>query len=352
LTKPTTLRCGDTRLEFEPNRPERVPLAKSDRFGLLVGGSLAMRALFEQLRSIAPTTLSVLIHGETGTGKELVAQAIHGASRRAGGPLVVIDCAAIPTQLVESKLFGHEKGAFTGALSKHISPFVEASGGTVFLDEIGELPLDVQPKLLRALAAQRVQSVGSNSYVPIDVRVVAATHRDLPQDINRGTFRSDLFFRVAEARVEVPALRDRKEDIPALVAHLLTEAGEEKAIRRIDPLSLDRLMQHDWPGNVRELRSAVKRALAFDKGGPLDVAAGLVPSIEGGPAGGGRASSAIDGQTHAQWMNEHDRTYFAALFRESAGNISEMSRRSGLDRATVRSRVQKHRLGTALPHGR
>src|SRR5207237_1190689 len=224
-------------------------------FGPLVGTSPLMRAVFDKLKKAAPTELTCLITGETGSGKELVAQAIHMGSARANKPFVVVDCGAIPATLAESALFGHERGAFTGAVDKRISPFVEADGGTIFLDELGELPVDVQPKLLRALAEQRIKSVGSNSYRPVNVRVIAATRRDLVREVNAGTFRSDLYFRVAQLRIELPALRERTEDIPALVRKMITDLGDPTAYSRITNDSLERLMRHDWPGNVRELRN-------------------------------------------------------------------------------------------------
>ena len=227
-----------------------------------------MRGVFERLKKAAPTDLTVLVTGETGTGKELVAQAIHEASSRAHKPFVVVDCGAIPATLAESALFGHERGSFTGAVDKRISPFVEADGGTIFLDELGELPLDVQPKLLRALAEQRIKSVGSNSYRPVNVRVIAATRRDLVREVNAGTFRSDLYFRVAQLKVELPSLRQRLEDIPVLVRRMIEDLGDKDSYGRITNDSLERLMRHDWPGNVRELRNVVAVALAFTKEGP------------------------------------------------------------------------------------
>ena len=184
LTKPITVVCGDSTLEFNPSNPEEIAVPDVAEFGPLVGTGAPMRAIFEKLRKAAPTDLTVLILGETGTGKELVAQAIHQASSRANKPFVVVDCGAIPPSLAESALFGHERGSFTGAVDKRVSPFVEADGGTIFLDELGELPLDVQPKLLRALAEQRVKAVGSNNYRPVNVRVIAATRRDLVREVN------------------------------------------------------------------------------------------------------------------------------------------------------------------------
>src|SRR5215475_249133 len=233
LTKAGFIACGDTQLEFQPSNPEQVSVPDVAGFGPLVGSSPPMRAVFERLRKAAPTELTVLITGETGTGKELVAQAIHLASARTSKPFIVVDCGSIPPSLAESALFGHERGSFTGAVDKRVSPFVEADGGTIFLDELGELPIDVQPKLLRALAEQRVKSVGSNSYRPVNVRVIAATRRDLVREVNAGTFRSDLYFRVAQFRVELPPLRQRLEDIPALVRRMMADLGDKNAYNRV-----------------------------------------------------------------------------------------------------------------------
>ncbi len=252
LLKSTVLTCGESALEFSPSTPEQVDVPDVAEFGPLVGASAIMRSVFERLRKAAPTELTVLITGETGTGKELVAQAIHEASARKNKPFVVVDCSAIPSSIAESTLFGHERGSFTGAVDKRISPFVEADGGTIFLDELGELPVDVQPKLLRALAEQRVKSVGSNTYRPVNVRVLAATRRDLVREVNSSsTSEADLYFRVAQLKVELPALRERLEDIPGLVRRMCADLGEKAAYNRISSDSLERLMRHDWPGNVR-----------------------------------------------------------------------------------------------------
>jgi len=346
LQKAATIRCGDTVLEFEPRGAERVAVSKSQEFGPLVGSTPAMRALFEKLRVIAPTTLSVLVEGETGTGKELVAQALHDKSDRARKPFVVVDCSAIPPTLAESTLFGHEKGSFTGAVSKRVSPFVEAHGGTVFLDEIGELPLEVQPKLLRVLAEQRVKSLGSNSYVPVNVRVVAATRRDLLEEINQGGFRDDLYFRIAQARLTVPPLRDRTDDLGPLVRRMMELAGQPKAFKRVAAESLDRLQRHDWPGNVRELRNLVSVALAYDKGGPIDLAAHL--SERGTLAA--RSSSSPRGtrleRTYVESKNEHDRLFFTALYRATDGNLSHIAQRAQLNRETVRIYLRTLRIGS------
>jgi DNA-binding NtrC family response regulator len=353
LDKAATIRCGDTELEFQPGGAERVSVSKAETFGRLVGTTPAMRALFERLRLVAPTTVSVLIEGETGTGKELVAQAIHEASDRMKRPFVVIDCAAIPSNLAESQLFGHEKGSFTGAVSKRISPFVEAKGGTVFLDELGELPLEVQPKLLRALAEQKIKSVGSNEYTPVDVRVICATRRNLLEEINRGAFRDDLFFRIAQARITVPPLRERLDDIAPLVRHMMEDADKESAFRRISAEAIDRLMRHDWPGNVRELKNLVSLALAYDRGsGSIALADHL--TNDGGPTLQSRkpSSKPLVDRPYADSKREHDRSYFTALYQAAGGNLTEAARRARLDRETVRSHLRTHRVGGYAKDGR
>jgi len=345
LTKPVIIACGDTALEFLPTNPEQIDLSEVAEFGPLVGASAAMRGVFDRLRKAAPTELTVLILGETGTGKELVAAAIHQASARANKPFVVVDCGAIPPSLAESALFGHERGSFTGAVDKRISPFVEADGGTIFLDELGELPVDVQPKLLRALAEQRIKAVGSNTYRPFNARIIAATRRDLVREVNAGTFRSDLYFRVAQLRVELPALRERLEDVPSLVKKMMADLGDRNAYARITNDSLERLMRHDWPGNVRELRNVVSVALAFGKEGPLDLAQHLAPLVastasEFTPTRG-RTFQAAKREVLARF----EREYFTALYAECNGNVSEIGRRAAMERAHVRSYLRRHGVG-------
>jgi DNA-binding NtrC family response regulator len=349
LLKPTSILCGDTVLEFAPSTPEQVDVPDVAEFGPLVGSSAGMRAVFERLRKTAPTELTVLITGETGTGKELVAQAIHEASPRAHKPFVVVDCGAIPATLAESALFGHERGSFTGAVDKRISPFVEADGGTMFLDELGELPIDVQPKLLRALAEQRVKSVGSNAYRSVNVRVIAATRRDHVREVNDGTFRSDLFFRVAQLKVELPPLRQRLEDIPALVRRMMVDLGDKEAYDRITTDSLERLMRHDWPGNVRELRNVVAVALAFGKEGPLDLAQHLAPLVQATESTPTRGRTFQDAKRDV--LARFEREYFTALYAECSGNVSEIGRRAAMERAHVRGYLRRHGIGDSPSKG-
>jgi DNA-binding NtrC family response regulator len=343
LSEEATLACGDTRLSFSPSKPEQVPMSRAKAFGPMVGRSPQMRALFERLRILAKADLTLLVLGETGTGKELVAQAIHHASPRAHEPFVVVDCGAIPPSLAESILFGHERGAFTGAVARRLSPFVEAKAGTIFLDELGELPLETQPKLLRALAERRVKSVGASAYTTIEARVVCATRRDLLQEVNAGTFRSDLYFRVAQARIELPPLRERPEDIPALVEHMMEDMGAPDAYERVTVESIDRTQRHDWPGNVRELRNLVGLALAFDDGGPIDLGAHFASASA--QAAGPMSPASPRGRTFAQAKQELEGAYFRALYAECGGNVSEVARRADVDRKTVRECLRRHRIG-------
>ena len=343
ILRPCTIVLGDTYLEFQPSNPEQVEISEVAEFGPLVGSGPKMRGVFERLRKAGPTDLTVLILGETGCGKELVAQAIHQASTRANKPFVVVDCGAIPPSLAESALFGHERGSFTGAVDKRISPFVEADGGTIFLDELGELPLDVQPKLLRALAEQRIKAVGSNSYRPVNVRVIAATRRDLVREVNAGTFRSDLYFRVAQLRIELPSLRDRLEDIPALVRKMIGDLGDPSAYNRITNDSLERLMRHDWPGNVRELRNVIAVALAFGKEGPIDLAQHLAPLVAAQESTPTRGRTFQDAKREV--LARFEREYFTALYAECSGNVSEIGRRAAMERAHVRGYLRRHGIG-------
>ena len=303
-----------------------------------------MRSVFERLRKAAPTELTVLITGETGTGKELVAQAIHMASARAGKPFVVVDCGAIPATLAESALFGHERGSFTGAVDKRISPFVEADGGTIFLDELGELPVDVQPKLLRALAEQRIKSVGSNSYRPVNVRVIAATRRDLVREVNAGTFRSDLYFRVAQLKVELPALRQRLEDIPGLVRRMCDGPRRQD---RVQPHRQRLARAPDAPRLAGQRPRAAQRRRRCAR-------------VRQGRATRARAVPRADGQRRAESTPTRGRTfqdakrdvlarfereYFTALYAECSGNVSEIGRRAAMERAHVRGYLRRHGIG-------
>lgn len=264
LKKDQSLRIGETRLHLLLNEKEEEKIipAEEERFCGMVGRSRAMRLLYSKIKRVAPTDMTVLIHGESGTGKELVARALHDLSSRRAKPFVVINCAAISPNLVESELFGHEKGAFTGAEQRHPGAFEQASGGTLFLDEIGELSLDLQAKILRTLEYQTVRRVGGTQEVRIDVRVVTATHRNLSTLVSQGKFREDLYFRLYVVALELPSLRDRREDIPLLVATFCQQQAKPVDLA---PDVLDLLKAHEWPGNVRELRHTIARALTFSR---------------------------------------------------------------------------------------
>ena len=339
LLGPSRLRFGERRFQFTPGRSVRVETGSAEPFGPLVGNSPVMKRLFHRIKKIASTDLTTLILGETGTGKELVANAIHLESARASRPFVVVDCSAIPASIAESTLFGHEKGAFTGATDRRVSPFVDADGGTVFLDEIGELPIDLQPKLLRLLQERKVKSVGSNTYRAVNVRVIAATRRELQKDINGGGFRSDLYFRLAQVVLELPPLRERAEDIPLLIDHFARDVQMQAAGRRITPESLVRLMKHDWPGNVRELQNIIVAALALaEPEGPIDLEGGLSSAAKVG----------VGAHQTQPWdlaKSAFEKAYWTELQRVCDGNIAKMSRVSGKSRPTVREALERNGLG-------
>jgi transcriptional regulator with GAF, ATPase, and Fis domain len=255
------IQLGGTLLHVDLVGSAERALSSENRFGDLLGQSAAMRALFADLERIARSDVSLLIEGETGTGKELVAESVHRSSTRAEGPLIVLDCSSITPSLVESELFGHERGAFTGADRSRPGLFEQAHGGTLFLDELGELPKDIQPKLLRVLEKREVRRVGGQRTNPVDVRVIAATNRNLAVEVERGNFREDLYYRIAGARVVVPPLRDRKEDIALLVEHFMRLQRPAGNVTQVNEETWDMFRSHRWPGNVRELRNAVQRWL-------------------------------------------------------------------------------------------
>ncbi len=341
LTSACTLTIGKTRVAYEPLDKERVDVGFEDSFGPMVGAAAKMRHLFRMLGEIAPTDLSILINGETGCGKELVAHAVHEKSQRAQAPFVVVDCASIPGPLAESLLFGHEKGSFTGATERRSGAFQDAHKGTVFLDELGELPIELQPKLLRALSERQVKRVGAQHYEPIDVRVIAATRRDLGQSMNAGRFRSDLFFRIAQVRIEIPPLRERREDIALLVKATCRRIGRPERADEVVDLVTSTLAQHDWPGNVRELVNVTSVAASLPAG--AESIASLLPLERGGAMGDGEKVdlSTPYGEAKRQAISAFEGRYFGDLFRATNGNVSEMARRSGMERHHIRPFLKK-----------
>jgi DNA-binding NtrC family response regulator len=334
------LLVGQTRIAIEPTGKQRVDVGFSDRFGDLVGSSPKMRRVFSVLEKIANTPLSILILGETGTGKEVLAKSVHDASDRKSGPFVVLDCGSIPASLAESILFGHEKGVFTGATERKKGALAEAHGGTLFLDELGELPVELQPKLLRVLAERQVKRVGASATEPIDVRVLAATRRDLGVEMNAGRFRSDLFFRIAQVRVELPALRERLDDVSLLVGEICKRAGKPEAAPVVESWIERRLGSYDWPGNVRELVNVTQVAatLADTPDAIDDVLTLARGATEGEPQ---RPQTAF-AEAKRGAIATFERDYFGQLSRAAKGNVSEMARQSGMERHHVRAYLRKY----------
>ena len=350
-----TIKAGSVALSFEA-LGEEVPIALSgeDRFGDVLGRSPAMRELFGLLERVAQKDLTVLLEGESGTGKERLAEAIHLASPRAHKRFVVFDCAAVPSSLMESELLGHERGAFTGAEGRRIGRFEEAQGGTLFIDEIGELPLELQPKLLRALEKREVRRIGGSQVIPVDVRVIAATNRDLVREVNRNTFREDLYYRLAVVRVRVPPLREREGDVPLLVEHFVREAldGDEAAakesIASITDENWQRLMSHPWPGNVRELRNFIERTMAITGGVEAPAVLAPRPGSATSPVGPATlAGAAIDLarpfiEARQELLAHFEKGYLEGQLQRHGGNISRAARAAGLDRMHFKRLLARH----------
>ncbi|MFN8587003.1 MAG: sigma-54 dependent transcriptional regulator [Candidatus Eisenbacteria bacterium] len=330
--------------------------------GQLVGDSAPMRALRDLVVRVAPSGATVLVTGETGTGKELVARAVHALSPRSKGPFVAINCGAIPETLIESELFGHEKGAFTGALAVRAGVFEAAHGGTLLLDEIGDMPLAAQARLLRVLAEGQVMRLGSTTPRPVDVRVIAATHRDLPALVREGRFREDLYYRLAVALVAVPPLRGRRDDVPLLAHGFLSRfaAASGRPGLAFTPEAIAALRAHDWPGNVRELENLSERAVLLAQGDAIDAAAvraWMMPRPVGEPAA--QDPAAPDARaTREQWLaalperfelrgllDELERELLLRALREANGVQAEAARRLGLTRSDVAYRLRKFGLG-------
>ena len=329
----------------------------------LVGRSSAILEVFKTIGRVAARDVAVLITGESGTGKELVARAIHQASARAAGAFVAVNAAAIPRELLESELFGHEKGAFTGAIESRLGRFREASGGTLFLDEIGDMPLELQAKLLRVLQSDEVTAVGGKRAEKIDVRIVAATHRDLDQHVRDGRFREDLLYRLRVVPIEIPPLRGRPEDIPVLAEHFTARYGEELGTqaRLLSESALDQLCAYEWPGNVRELENAIKRALVLashDVLAPEDFA-----FLRGAPpppaeAGGsleelvrGEVESLLRGadprDLYPRILERAERPLLEAVLAHTGGNQLRAAALLGINRNTLRKKITE--LGIAMP---
>ncbi|MFH1532542.1 MAG: sigma 54-interacting transcriptional regulator [Pseudomonadota bacterium] len=347
LDAPCTFKAGEVPIRFEPAAELfEADETEGDHLGDMVGSSKTMRALFSLIRRVAPTDVTVLLEGETGTGKEVAARRLHELSDRRAGPFVVVDCAALPRELVESELFGHERGAFTGALEGRMGLAELAEDGTLFLDEIGELPLDVQPRLLRLLERREIRRVGGRHTRPIDVRVIAATNRDLRRDVDGGRFRKDLLFRLDVVRLVVPPLRDRIEDLEPLVERFcarLADAGwkgRRGPFAGFDAGAWERLRTWAWNGNVRELYNVVQRAAALAEGALAS--SDVLPFGEAGgeddPEPGGYSAA------RRRATDQFEREFVRELLRRNGGNLSRASREAHMDRKHLRGLVLRHGL--------
>jgi DNA-binding NtrC family response regulator len=333
------LTLGRVTVRFDSvNESNRLPVSERSELHGLRGTSVAMRSAFALMERAAATDLTVLLEGETGTGKSRAAEAIHRESARRSGPFLIVDCGAIPANLLESELFGHERGAFTGAAGTRIGAFEEASGGTIFLDEIGELPAELQPKLLRVLESKEIRRVGANAHKRVDVRVIAATNRDLRAEVNSTRFRSDLYFRLAVVRIVMPSLRQRPEDLPLLVDEILRNSGA-RAPALQDPAFVASLQRSAWPGNVRELRNYLERCLVFQD---------ALPPPDGAPATQG-ASVAIDAhvpyqEARRRAIDAFERGYVEALLGLHQGKVSQAATAADVDRVYLYKLMRRHNL--------
>ncbi len=341
----TTFELGATRIQFRrTGRPFEIGLADDERFEELVGRSIAMRELFALCARVAPSDAPVIIEGETGTGKELVARALHARSRRKDRPFVVLDCGAVPPTLIESELFGHERGAFTGAVAMRPGVFERADGGTVFLDELGELAVELQPKLLRCLETGELTRVGGDKTLRVDVRVVAATNRDLARMVAENRFRADLYYRLAVIRLAVPPLRERREDIALLAAHF---ARNVLGSRRSAPIPVEtleavfgELSTHDWPGNVRELRNVVERAAVLAD--PKVIRAGETAAAR--ELQGSIVKAVRKELTLRAARAEHEQAYLADLLRATDGDLDEAARIAQVHRKSLERLLRRYKL--------
>lgn len=356
------LEIGSSMVRLDLDAPVETQSEELDSFGQLVGRSRGMREIFSLLARLARTELSILIEGPTGTGKELAARAVHDASAHARGPLVVLDCTSIPPQLAESVLFGHERGAFTGAIDRRPGVFEAAGSGTVFIDEIGELPMELQPKLLRVLEARQVQRIGSSQPIPVSARVLSATWRDLRARVNQKEFREDLYYRLAQTRVTLPSLAERPEDIPLLVQHFLARLSPSiEAARTVSEEALRELQKKIFPGNVRELLHTVERTAMLANGPvimPSDLAFERILTGERSRAHASlssrvAATPSFDGSgedlplfkdAKRTLVDEFEREYLEQLVTRVGRNLSKASVLAGVERHHLRELLKKHGL--------
>jgi DNA-binding NtrC family response regulator len=336
----SVLQLGRTKLKVSDGDEVTLELHGETSLAGLVGRSPAMRRLMSDVQRAARSDVSVLVVGDSGTGKELVARALHDLGPRAEQPFVAVDCGAMSPSLVASELFGHERGAFTGAEQRHVGAFERAHGGTLFLDEIGELPLALQTNLLGVLERRRLRRLGGRADIAIDVRVVSATNRDVRGDVNSGAFRLDLYYRLAVVTLRVPTLRDRTQDIELLVEHFLREAGHDGAVDElISPTTMRSLTSHHWPGNVRELRNMIEATLAM--GEPPAIVADM-PSEPGDPIAPLLTLSYR--AARLQLLNQFEARYLSALLERCKGNVSRAAREAQMNRSHLLELLQRHHL--------
>jgi DNA-binding NtrC family response regulator len=322
----------------------------SDRYHLrsIVGSSAAMRKVYDQIEKVLESEITVFIAGESGTGKELVAKAIHFASLRSDGPFIDVNCAAIPEGLQESELFGHEKGAFTGALATHPGKFEQASGGTIFLDEVGEMSPSAQARLLRVLQERVLQRVGGVETIELDVRVISASNRDLTKMVEEGSFRQDLYYRLVVFPITLPPLRDRREDIPLLVEHFLEKYARDagKRVTRVEAKAMEAMATHGWPGNVRELENVIHRTLLVSSGLELTFE-DLPPGIGGdqpAAASGAPATTASASTGGTMNLEELERDAIVRAMENNKGNLSDVARQLGIGRSTLYRKLEQYGL--------
>jgi len=347
----TVIRVGRSTLQVGEGKSLDVEQSDADALAGLRGRTPRMRRLFADVDRAARADASALLVGESGTGKELVARALHERGPRAGEPFVTVDCGSLAPTLVASELFGHERGAFTGAERQHIGAFEQAAGGTIFLDEIGELPGQLQATLLGVLERRRFKRLGGRAEIAVDVRVVSATHRDLRAAVNAGTFRLDLFYRLAVVVLEIPALRERREDVPLLVAHFLRECGYAGSVESLVPTtSMIEWMAHSWPGNVRELRNVVEATVAM--GRPPAMGTSLTDATAPAAAPAPVSAPALPLATpaalapykdaRASVLNAFESTYLTDLLARTDGNVSRAAREAHIDRSHLIELLQRH----------
>jgi DNA-binding NtrC family response regulator len=332
------------RLERE-NRLLREQIQRDFGFDQLIGSGAAMRRVFETIQKVAETDLSVMIRGESGTGKELVAQALHSTSSRRERPFVAVNCAAINRELVESELFGHEKGAFTGADRRRIGRFEAAEGGTIFLDEIGDMALETQAKVLRVLEERKFERVGSTESIEVDVRVLSATHRDLEEEVQSSKFREDLYYRLKVVEIELPPLRERLEDFAALANRFLRQVAERlgREQKQLGSAAMARLMRHGWPGNVRELRNVLERAAVLAEGSEI-----VEDDLQLSPVANGSVAPTAEpdleipfADAKRQTVETFERKYLSEALREHDGNVSRTATAIGMVRQSLQQKIRE-----------